>query len=240
MTAKHITRPRQTKPKEDKEEATVTKFQLEPPSHKSKPARTRQLHKQSDQANEKNSAPPITNNGRNKAFRSDVPVPKKAQEGEKSSNANSKKPSKPHKSNSDKNEEKNHLKSRKLSTNKTKNSTKDIVTTTKPAKTTTAKKQKTTVKRTTPAKIKAATAKKKSKTTVRKTSTSHKTKATTVKKTTKKVQHKKKTNPQSGVLDLLRLLNGDYKSARQKKSQEGSLHVVLGKLAIPIKIIPDD
>ncbi len=211
VTAKRVSQPSKTKPKEVKKEATITKFQLEPPSHKPKPAKP-------DQANKKGSALPIKNNGRNTAFRSDAPVPKKAQEDGKSSEGDSKKPSKPHKGNSNRNEKKKERNSYKLVSRKTKNSAKNTVTTTKPTKTTAAKK--------------------KSNTTVKRKSTSHKTKATTAKKVTKKPQKKNKTH--SGILDLLQLLNGDRKSAKPKKNQEGSLHVVLGRLAIPIKIIPDD
>lgn len=40
-------------------------------------------------------------------------------------------------------------------------------------------------------------------------------------------------------MDLLQLLSGEHKSAKQSKNAESSLHVVLGRLAIPIKIIPD-
>lgn len=105
----------------------------------------------------------------------------------------------------------------------------------------------TTVKPTTsPTKNKASTAKKKyttsttTTTTIKRTSTHSKTKGTTAKKVTKKPFQKKKTNSHSGVLDLLRLLKGDQNSGKHKKSQDGSLHVVLGRLAIPIKIIPDD
>lgn len=236
VTAKRVSQPSKTKPKEvKKEEATVVKFQLEPPSHKPKPAKP-------DQANKKGSASPVKNNGRNTAFRSDAPIPKKAQEDGRSSEGDSKKSSKPHKGNSNQNEKKKERNSYKLVSHKTKNSAKNTVTTTKTTKATTAaKKSNTTVNRTsTPAKAKATTAKKKSNTTVKRKATPPKTKATTVKKVTKKPQKKKKTQSHSGILDLLQLLNGDHKSAKQKKNQEGSLHVVLGRLAIPIKIIPDD
>lgn len=219
--AKHVPQPKQTKPKKVKEETTITKFQLEPPSHNSKPSRTSQLHKQPNQANKKKPASRIESNGRNKSFRSDAPVPKKL--------------SKAPKGNSGRKEEKTEHNS-----HKTKKSAKKTVTTTKPTKTSTTKRPKTTVKRTTPAKIKAATSKKRSTTTVKRTSIPTKTKVTTVKKTTKKKQHKKKTESNSRALDLLRLLKGDYTSGRQKNNQDGSLHVVLGRLAIPIKIIPDD
>lgn len=245
VTAKHVSQPSQTKPKQVKK--AITKFQLEPPAYKPKP----------DQAN-KNELLPIQNNGRNKAFRSDAPVPKKVQEGAKSSEGDSKKLS----HNSNQNEKKMESNSNKLVAHNTKkNSTKNAVSITKPTKATTAKKSNTTVKKTTPAKIKARTAKKsnttvrrttpaktkttaarkKSTTTVKRKVAPPKTKAITAKKVTKKKQQKKnKTNTHSSVLDLLQLLQGHHKSAKQSKNHDGSLHVVLGRLAIPIKIIPFD
>lgn len=204
VTDKHVIQPNQTRPKKVKEETTMTKFQLEPPSHKSKPAKTPQMHKQSDQANKKESVLPIKNTGHNKTFSLDAPVIMKGGEGGKCLQGDSKKSSKPHKVGFNQNEKKN--------------SAKDKITTTT-TKASTAKKSKTTIKGTkTPAKTKAAT---------------------TAKKKSKKTQKKKKTNPHSAVLDLLRLLKGDL-SANKKKNQDGSLHVVLGRLAIPVKIIPDD
>lgn len=210
VTAKRVSQPGQTKPKQVKDEATVTKFQLEPP------ARTKQVRKQSDQANKKDSARPVKNNGRNTPFRSDAPVSKKVQDGKKSSDGDSKKSQKG----------KSNHNSHKLvsSSHKTKKSAKDTITTTTKA-TTTKKKSNTT--------------KKKSNTTSsqKRTSSPAKTLASTAKKVTKKAQPKT-TSHNSGVLDLLNLLRGD-KSAKQKKNQDGSLHVVLGRLAIPIRIIPD-
>ncbi|KAM7405195.1 hypothetical protein PAMP_012476 [Pampus punctatissimus] len=224
VTAKRVSQPR---PKQVKEDATITKFQLEPPSHKSKSAKTQKLHKQSDQADKKDSTRPVKNTGRNKVIRSDTQVAKKVQEGRKSSHGDSQKS---HMGNSKHNQKKENNSHKFVSASqKTKKSAKDTVTTTKPTKTTTAKKSSTTTKRTsTPARTKATTAKKKSNTTVK----------TTVKKVAKKPQQKK-TNSHSGVLDLLRLLKGE-KSAKQKNNQDGSLHVVLGRLAIPIRIIPDN
>lgn len=198
VTDKHATQPSQTRPKQVKEETTITKFQLDPPSHKSKTARTRQLHKQSDQANKKESAVPVKNNGHNKTLHSNVPVTKKGGkrgkplQGEVSLNQNDQK------------------------INKKKGSAKDkiIATTTKAAR-----KLKTTIKRTIQAHAQTSA-------------------ATTSKKTSKKSQKKKKTSHHSTVLNLLRLLKGDL-SPNTKKNQDGTLHVVLGRLAIPIKIIPD-
>lgn len=231
VTAKRVSQPNKTKPKQVKKEATVTKFQLEPPTHTSKPAKP-------DQANKKDSALPVKNNGRNKLFRSDAPVPKKVQEGGKSSEVDSKKSSKPQKGSSNQNEKKTEDNSYKLVSRKPKNT----VTTPKPTKVTTAKKSTTTLKKkSTPPKTKSTTTTttKKPNTTVKRKSTPAKTNPTTVKKVTKK-PHKKKINRHSGVLDLLQLLNGGHKSSKQKTNQDGSLHVVLGRLAIPIKIIPDD
>lgn len=232
VTAKRVSQPSQTKPKVKE---AITTFQLEPPSHKPK-------HAKPDQANK--------NNRRNKAFRSDAP--EKVQESGKSIEGDSKKSSKPKRGdsyklvshNTKKNSAKNTTTKPTKATTAKKRSTTTLKSTTK-TKATTAKKSNKTVKRTTPpAKTKATTAKKKKKpitTTVKTKSTPPKTKATTAKQVTKKPQQKKKkTNTHSGVLDLLRLLQGDHKSKKQKKNHDGSLHVVLGRLAIPIKIIPDD
>lgn len=216
VTPKHNSQPRQTKLKEVKEEATITKFQVDPPPHNSKPAKIPQLQKQSD-------------------------ATKKAPESVKTSEDDSKKLPKPHKGSSNPDKKKTeHKFAHKLPSHKTKNSTKVTVTATKTVKATTAKKPKTTVRRTTLAQINATSPKKKSNITIKRTSSPTKSKAVARKKNTKKHQHKKKKYFESGVLDLLRLLNGDSKSAKQSRNQEGSLHIVLGKLAIPIKIIPDD
>lgn len=216
VTPKHNSQPRQTKLKEVKEEATITKFQVDPPPHNSKPAKIPQLQKQSDAA-------------------------KKAPESVKTSEDDSKKLPKSHKGSSNPDKKKTeHKFAHKLPSHKTKNSTKVTVTATKTVKATTAKKPKTTVRRTTLAQINATSPKKKSNITIKRTSSPTKSKAVARKKNTKKHQHKKKKYFESGVLDLLRLLNGDSKSAKQSRNQEGSLHIVLGKLAIPIKIIPDD
>lgn len=238
VTAKHTSQPRQTKAKEVKDEAAITKFQLEPPSHKSQPARIPQLHKQADQPRKKDSTSFAKNSGRDI---SGPPVPKKAPDSVSSPESNSKKSSNPQKKgSSDHVEKKTERNSHKSLSHRTKDSARNVPTTTKQTKVTTlAKKAKTTTKRTTPAKIKAATPNKKSSTTVKRKSTPAPAKTTTVKKRNRKTQRRKKTNSQSAVLDLLKLLNGDYQSSKQKKSSDGSLHVVLGKLAIPIKIIPD-
>lgn len=89
---------------------------------------------------------------------------------------------------------------------------------------------------------------KKGKTTTRKTSarvkvrnnagvkmkpTSRKAKATNA----KEKPPKNKSN--AGAVDLLNLLNRHNKSAKQRKKPTDTLHIVLGRLAIPIKIIPD-
>lgn len=225
VTAKHTSQPSQTKSKEVKEEATITKFQLEPPSHKSKPARTPQLQKQADQARKKDSTPRIKNHGRDN---SEASVPTKATDDVASPESNSKKLSSSRSGSSNK-EKKRERDSSKVLSHKTKNSAGNTPTTTKLTKV-------ATTKRTTPAKIKAVAPKKKSSTTVKRKSIPVPTKTTNVKKRNKKMQRKRKTNSQSAVLDLLKILNGDHQSS---KSSDGSLHVVLGKLAIPIKIIPD-
>lgn len=185
VTDKHITQPSQTRPKQVKEETTTITTFLEPSAHKPKAARTSQLHKQSDQANKKESALSIKNNGHNKTFSL------KGEDSVKSLQDKSKK-----------NNTKVYEKKNKIATTTTKAST--------------AKSSKTRI---TPAKTKAA--------------------AIPAKKTTKKNNKTKKTKPYSALLDLLSLLKG-VKSPSRKKNQHSSLHVVVGRLAIPIKIIPDD
>lgn len=218
VTAKRVSQRGNTKAKE----VTVTKFQLEPPPHKKKAAR-------SDRARGKNPAFPAKRKGGNEAFRSDAPVPKKVQEDE----ANSNKSSELHNGNQkEKKAERNS--SNKLSHN-TNSSTKKTITATKPTRTTKVKKSNPTGKsKTTPLKTKVTTVKKKPNTTARRKPTSPKPKASTAKQVAKKKQQRS-----SPVLDLLQLLNGDHKLAKKKISRDSSLHVVLGRLAIPIKIIPD-
>lgn len=259
LTTKHVSQPSNTKLKEVEKEATITKFQLEPPSHTSNASMP-------DQASRKNSG---KRNGHNKSYRSDAPVLKKVQEREKISEEDSKNPLEPHEGNSVQNEQKtDHNFS-----HKTDSSTKHTITTTKSTTATIAKTEKvkspfpktqaTTAKthgttekgnsrspktkaptvkkssmaeksKSTSPKSKATPAKKKSIKTVKRKSTPLKNKANPAKKVAKNT--KQKSSP---VLDLLQLLNGGHKSSKQKKSRESSLHVVLGRLAIPIRIIPD-
>lgn len=204
VTAKRVVQSSKSKPRQVKKEATTTKFQLEPPSHKPPPAKPAKPVQKKE---------PLKNSRRNNSVRSDAPVPKKVPESRGSSEGRSKKSSTPHKGNSNKNEKKVDHNSQKIKT-----SAKRTVTTPKPNKTTTVKKTPTTVT---------------------KKPTPPKTKATTAKKVTKKTQQKKRVDSNSGVVNLLQLLSGGPRS-KPKKNQEGSLHVILGKLAIPIKIIPDE
>ncbi|XP_014849244.1 PREDICTED: proteoglycan 4-like [Poecilia mexicana] len=215
VTAKHISQPRQTKSRKTKQEAAVTKFQLEPPAHKSKPSTTSQLHKQSGQAKKKDSLPLIKNSGRDKAVRSDAPV-------QKTSKDNSKKLSEPHKGNS------------KQNYKRTKESPKKVSTNTQQTKPSAVRKTQNSAKRTSNSNSKSPSLK------TSDTTVHNKVRSSIVHKTSKKREPKEKANSKSGVMDLLKLLNGDYQSSKRRKDQEGSLHIVLGKLAIPIKIIPDD
>ncbi|MEQ2196936.1 hypothetical protein XENOCAPTIV_018525 [Xenoophorus captivus] len=209
VTAKHISQPRQTKSRKAKQEAVVTKFQLEPPAHKSKPATSPQLHKQSGQAKKKDSLLVI----KNKAVRTDAPVQKKLR-------GSSKNLLESCRGNSNQNDKMTKESAKKAST-----STNQI----KPTR-----KTKSTTKRTSNSNSKAASLKKPERT------INNKIKSPIAHKTTKKKEPMRKTISKSGVVDLLRLLSGDYKSSKHRKNQEGSLHIVLGKVAIPIKIIPDD
>lgn len=220
-------KPRNTKPKGAQKEAAVTTFQLEPPSHNSKPAKP-------DQTRRKNSPVPPKGNGRNKAFRSDAPDPKKTQEAVKVSEGNTKALAEPREGNSD---QRKTDRGSQGAPRKTNSSTRRAITTAKPAKATAAATQKSSTtagSKSTLPKAKATAAKKKSSTSTKRKSVTPKTKKNTGRKVTKKNQQKT-----SNVMDLLQLLNGNHKSAKQTKNGESSLHVVLGRLAIPIKIIPD-
>lgn len=103
-----------------------------------------------------------------------------------------------------------------------------------------AKPKSSTAKRPTAAAKRSATISKASKTT--KTSSKSTRARTASKRTASKkpaVAARRKAAPQpqakrSSVLDLLQLLKG-----QQKKPADTSLHVVLGRLAIPVRIIPD-
>lgn len=216
VTVKRVLRPVQTHPKQVKD-ATVTKLQLDPPSHNSRPP---QPHKQAHKkVSKKDSAPPpVKDNGqRNKAFRSDAPEPKQNQQ-------------QPSKSTSPSSSMENKVNRRRKevhklvsSSDERKSFVKGTVSTTKPTKTTALKKKSSTPKaptaRTVKKKVKSSAVKRKS-------------------KPAPKPQHKQNQNP--SVFDLLRLLQGDQKTSKQKTHQDAFLHVVLGRLAIPIKIIPDN
>lgn len=235
-TVANVSQPGQTRPRHRKEETTMTVFQLVPPSHNSKPAETPQLQTLPDQGNKKDSSPAMKGNraNNNNPFRADAPAAKKVQVGGKSSVGDAKKLRKPHTMNPSRNGQK----PTKLtpSSNKTR-STANTVTTTKVA---TAKRKSNTVKKKTLNlnSRRAPTVQKKSYTTAQRTLKQHNKKASAAKKVGRKSQQK--TNSHSGILDLLRLLKGDHKTARSQKIHDGSLHVVLGRLAIPIRIIPDD
>lgn len=194
VTTKLVSQPNQTKPGEVKEE--ITKFQLEPPSHKSKPARTHQ--QQPDNARQSQSAPPIKNTGSKKPFSSDTVVMKKVHKGGKSTEGNWKKSSEPQREGFNQNEK--MFPKKKLTTLTTKQ---------RPAE-----------------KSKAA-------------GIAAKSTAGSAKNVAKIKQQKKETNTHSGLLDLLGLLKGDL-TANRKKTKDRYLHVVLGRLAIPVQIIPDD
>lgn len=216
-TSKRPAKTVDTKPKGAQKEAPVTTFQVEPPSHNSKPDRTRR----------KNSTAPSKGNARNKAFRSDEPDPKKTREAATLSDGNTKELQEPHEGNSDQ---------RKTDHRRTNTSTRRAITTAKPAKATAAaaKSSSTAGSKSTSPKAKATVAKKKPNTSAKRKSVTPKSQKNSRKKITKNKQQKT-----SNMMDLLQLLSGDRKSAKPSRNGEGSLHVVLGRLAIPIKIIPD-
>lgn len=96
-------------------------------------------------------------------------------------------------------------------------------TSSKPRKSTPAKGRKTT-----PPKTRARSAMKNSATTARRKPAPSRAKAA------KRPQDQRPT-----YLELLQLLKGDGPPAKRQKGHDSSLHVVLGRLAIPIRIIPD-
>ena len=75
--------------------------------------------------------------------------------------------------------------------------------------------------------------------------TASKTKSKTTAKymttTTKKPEQRNKPRAQSDsvVSDIVKLLRGHQPSKKMKRKPDGGLHIVLGRMAIPIKIIPD-
>ena len=259
LTTKRVLKPSKRKPKEVQKDSTITKFQLEPPSHTSNAS-------MSDQGRRKNTG---KRNGHNKSYRSDGPVLKKLQEREKISEEDSKNPLELHERNSVQNEQKtDHNFSQKMesstkrtitttnSTTATIAETKKVKTPSPKTQTTTANTQGTTEKANLRSPKTKAPAVEKSSVPEKSKPTSPKKKTTPANKKTTKTAKKKspppknKANPPkkvsknnkkkgSTVLDLLQLLNGGNKSSKQKKNRESSLHVVLGRLAIPIRIIPD-
>lgn len=208
-------KPRATRPggrrSTPRKEPGVTKFQLEPPNHKPEAAKP-------DGA---------SGNRRKKAFRSDAPAVKDPREN--APGGDLKKSEEQHQ-----NPERKTFTTTKTPTAGSRNSTPPKPKTAAAATTTptTARKHKSTSSKT-------------RKTTAARTSTTAapKTRGRAVMKNSATSARRKWARrppaQRSPVLDLLQLLRGDRKPAKQKKSQDSSLHVVLGRLAIPIKIIPD-
>lgn len=208
-------KPRATRPggrrSTPRKEPGVTKFQLEPPNHKPEAAEPERA----------------SGNRRKKAFRSDAPVVKDPSENAPAGDLK-------------KSEEQHQNPGRKTFTT-TKPGTK---TRTAGSRNSTPPKPKTTAATTSPttARIHKSTSSKTRKTTAAKTSktTAPKTRGRKNPATTaRRKSYKRPEARRSPVLDLLQLLKGDRKPGKQKKSQDSSLHVVLGRLAIPIKILPD-
>lgn len=227
-TSKRVSKTSNAKAKGAQKEAAVTAFQLEPPSHNSKP----------DQTRRKNSTSPSKGNARNKAFRSDEPDPKKTREAATVPEGNAKELAEPREG--DAYSDPDHRKTdpgAQGAPRKTNSSTRRAITAAKPAKATAAAQKSSTAagSKSTSPKAKATVAKKKTLTGSKRKSVTPKSK----KNSGRKVSSKKSQQKTSNVMDLLQLLSGDRKSAKQTKNGESSLHVVLGRLAIPIKIIPD-
>lgn len=220
-TTKRVLKQSSTKAKGAQKETANTAFQLEPPSHNSKLAKPGQTRRT-------NSTGPSKGNGRNKAFRSDAPDVKDTEEAVKTSEEL-------HQGNSD--QRKTGRGAARGAPRKTNSSARGAITTAQPAKATVAaaRKSSTTAgSKSTSSKAEATAARSKSKSSAKRKSVTTKTKQNTRRKVTKKNQQKT-----SNVMDLLQLLKGEHKSAKQSRNGESSLHVVLGRLAIPIKIIPD-
>lgn len=225
-TSKRVSKASSAKPKGAEKEAAVTTFQLEPPPHTSKPDQTRRKNSTNSKGN-----------ARNEAFRSDEPDPKKTREAATVSEGNTKESAEPREADSDSDSgQRKTDRGAQAAPRKTNSSTRRAITTAKPAKATAAaQKSSTTAGSTsTSPKAKATVAKKKPNASAKRKSVTPKSKKNSRRKVTKKSQQNT-----SNVMDLLQLLNGDRRSAKQAKSGESSLHVVLGRLAIPIKIIPD-
>lgn len=183
----------------------TTKFQVEPPAHKPKPA-AKQPPKKPPVAkhpkwdSKKGASGSQANAGKNKSFRSDSPHTKRPQKVVEKARPEPKP---------------------KTGKHETKVEPKQ--------------KQTSHQVRSVPSKVAVTTTKKPPKTTTSKALTKR-----TTRRKPKSAPVKKKQQQQHHVLDLLQLLQGDKRSRKGKIFQDGSLHVVLGRLAIPIRIIPDD
>lgn len=231
-TTKRVSQTSHRRATGTRKEQAITKFQLEPPIYKAESAKAERAG----------------GNRRKKAFGSDAPLLKHTSE--KASEGGFNKSAEQHNSSGRKvfpttkpasvvPARTPPAGSRKSTPPKPKGTTAKRSTTagkrrSTPSKTRKTTKISTTAKRskTTPPKTRARTVTKKSLATARRKPPPAKSEAK--RKAAQRLQAKR-----SSVLDLLQLLQGDPKSAQQKKSQDSSLHVVLGRLAIPIKIIPD-
>lgn len=208
----------QTRATDTRREAAITKFQLDPPIHTADPSKP-------------------DRNRRKKAFRSDVPVLRDTSEEQQSSSG-----------------QKVLTSAAPASAVPTKTPAAGSRKSAPPKpRSTTAKRPSTAGRgRTPPSKrrtTKTLTTAKRSKTTPPRTrarSVSKRRKAPPGQKPpgqkppgqSQKPPGQKPPGQRPSVLDLLQLLKGE-KSAPHRQSQDSSLHVVLGRLAIPIKIIPD-
>lgn len=220
VTSKHVSQTSRRRATDTGQEAAVTKFQLEPPIRKAEAATAeraggsrRKKAFRSDAASEGESAERPSNTGR-KVLTST----KAASAAPARTPAAGSRKSTPPKAKTSSAKRSTTAAKRRSTPSKTKKTAKII---------TTARRSKTT-----PPKARARSVSKKSLTTAKR-------KAPPAKSKVKKKAAKKPQAKRPSVLDLLQLLKGDHKSAQHKKSQDTSLHVVLGRLAIPIKIIPD-
>lgn len=207
--------------------AGVTRFQLEPPSHKpqaAKPDRT-------------------SGNRRKKTFRSDAPALKNTSENVSEGEFK-------------KSVEQRHNSGRKIFTTTQPVTVAPATAPTAGSRNSAPPKARTpaaATRPTTAGKHRSTSSKsRKASTAKRSKSTPPKTRARTVMRNSASTARRKPAPSRSeanrraakrpqrpSVLDLLQLLKGDHKPAKQKKTHDSSLHVVLGRLAIPIKIIPD-
>lgn len=236
VTAKNPSTIRLNKPRQTKSDVATTKYQLSPPSHKSRPSTEVVKHLPSSRSGAHAVNQDKRTGKKNSAIRSDAPDSKKITTNVQDKERTAKKQPKvvlqqaserqfPSTKEKGKQQSKTPAptvyqlsppshKGSSISKPKANVKKGSTSTTTRPAKTSSSRNKSQSLK------------------------TSEKDKAKTT--VTKKPQQKKKpqSQPNRDVFDILKLLRGQQQPKR-KEQQGGALHIVLGRMAIPIKIIPD-